>query len=306
MHQPDSARRASQGAGRARGDDGGSFPTTERANPGPMLIQRIITAIILGPVAVAAILFLPTPVVAPLLGLLLLGALFEWARLIGFGAAGRAAYVLAGAALMAVLWLLREHGPLHVALGAGVLWWAVSPLWLKNFNFGATATDASTLLKAIAGMLVVVPAWAAAMLLHAIPDQGPWWVLLVLLLVWCADTGAYFAGRSFGKAKLAPRISPGKTWAGVYGGLLASAAGAAGGGWLLGLRGAELALLVGLAVIAVIFSIVGDLFESLIKRHAGAKDSGTIFPGHGGIFDRLDSFFAALPVFTAGKLALGL
>jgi len=272
-----------------------------------MLIQRILTAIVLGPVAVAAILFLPTHLVAPLLGLLLLGALFEWARLIGLsGVAQRGAYVLAGAALMAGLWWLRDRGPMEVALGCGVLWWLVSPLWLKQFSFGATPTPASIALKAVAGMFVVVPAWAAALLLHAIPDQGPWWVLLVLLLVWCADTGAYFAGRSFGRAKLAPRISPGKTWAGVYGGLFASGAGAALGGWLLGVRGADLALLVGLALVAGVFSIVGDLFESLIKRHAGAKDSGNIFPGHGGIFDRLDSFFAALPVFTAGKIALGL
>ncbi|HET6223681.1 MAG TPA: phosphatidate cytidylyltransferase, partial [Dongiaceae bacterium] len=104
----------------------------------------------------------------------------------------------------------------------------------------------------------------------------------------------------------APKISPGKTTAGVYGALIGCAGYAALGGWLLNLRGPALWALVGLALITVVFSIVGDLFESLIKRHSNAKDSGALFPGHGGVFDRLDSIFAALPVFTAGKLLLGI
>lgn len=272
-----------------------------------MLIQRILTAVVLVPLAVAGILLLSTSLVALLLGMLLLAALLEWARLIGLTTtATRIGYVVAGAGLMAALWTLRDRGALEAALACGVAWWLVSLLWLRRYSFGQTPTVASIALKALAGVLVVVPAWAAALIVHAIPGHGPWWVLFVLLLVWCADTGAYVAGRSFGRRKLAPRISPGKTYAGVYGGLAASAVCAALGGWWLGLEGAVLATLVALSLVAVLFSIVGDLFESLIKRHAGAKDSGTIFPGHGGIFDRLDSFFAALPVFTAGKLALGL
>ncbi|HQX25208.1 MAG TPA: phosphatidate cytidylyltransferase, partial [Pseudomonadota bacterium] len=131
-------------------------------------------------------------------------------------------------------------------------------------------------------------------------------VLFVVLLVWCADVCAYFAGRRYGKARLAPRISPGKTVAGVYGALLGSIAFAVAAGTLLGARGGGLAALVALALVTVGVSIVGDLYESLIKRHSQVKDSGTLFPGHGGVFDRFDSLFAALPVFAAGKWLLGL
>jgi phosphatidate cytidylyltransferase len=126
------------------------------------------------------------------------------------------------------------------------------------------------------------------------------------LIVWASDIGAYFSGRSFGKRKLAPQISPGKTWAGAYGALVAGLLVALVGGWLLDVRGIELVALGLLALFTVAVSIVGDLIESLMKRHAQVKDSGTIFPGHGGLMDRLDSVFAALPVFAAGLLLLGL
>jgi phosphatidate cytidylyltransferase len=127
-----------------------------------------------------------------------------------------------------------------------------------------------------------------------------------LLIVWSADIGAYFSGRAFGKRKLAPQISPGKTWAGAYGALAAGTLIAVIGGWLLDVRGASLAGLAVLACLTVAASIVGDLVESLMKRHAKVKDSGSIFPGHGGLLDRLDSVFAALPVFAAGLWLLGL
>ena len=126
------------------------------------------------------------------------------------------------------------------------------------------------------------------------------------MLGWSADTFAYLAGMRWGRRKLAPSISPGKTWAGVYGGLAATAVVAAIGGWLLGVQDLRLPALVALALLCVCFSVVGDLFESLIKRHASVKDSGTLFPGHGGLFDRLDSVFAALPVWAAGRALLGL
>jgi phosphatidate cytidylyltransferase len=131
-------------------------------------------------------------------------------------------------------------------------------------------------------------------------------MLLALLIVWAADIGAYFSGRFFGKRKLAPQISPGKTWAGVYGALVAGALVVAAGGWLLGVHDARLLGLVLVGLVTVAASIVGDLIESLMKRHGRVKDSGTLFPGHGGMLDRLDSVFAALPVFALGKWMLGL
>jgi phosphatidate cytidylyltransferase len=124
--------------------------------------------------------------------------------------------------------------------------------------------------------------------------------------VWVADTAAYFAGKRYGTRKLAPRISPNKTTAGAWGALAGAAALALAAGLLLGERGLALAALVGLALLVVGASIAGDLFESLLKRQAGVKDSGTLFPGHGGLLDRFDSLFAAIPVFAAGKALLDL
>jgi phosphatidate cytidylyltransferase len=146
----------------------------------------------------------------------------------------------------------------------------------------------------------VIPAALALAILE--PSE----VLAVLVLVWIADTAAYFVGRAFGRHKLAPSISPGKTWAGVYGALACSAVIGLAGGWIAHAPPGLLAGVIVLALVTVVFSIVGDLFESLIKRHAGVKDSGALFPGHGGLFDRMDSIVAALPVFVLGKALLGL
>jgi phosphatidate cytidylyltransferase len=152
----------------------------------------------------------------------------------------------------------------------------------------------------IAGFFVLVPAWLALARLHA---SDPQLLLYLLLLVVAADIGAYFAGRRFGKNKLAPRVSPGKTWEGVLGGLAASALMA-----LIGVRWFEVsaASFIGLCALVVAASIVGDLTESLFKRHAGLKDSGSLLPGHGGLLDRVDSITAAAPVFLVGLDRLGL
>jgi phosphatidate cytidylyltransferase len=207
---------------------------------------------------------------------------------------------------MAALWEWRSDELFRIVIVLGIAWWPLAALWLGHFSFAADRKRRNVGLKALAGTLTVVPAWAAAIVLHEIPELGPWWVLFVLALVWSADISAYFAGRRFGRTKLAPRISPGKTRAGVYGALLGSAAYAAIAGAALGLVAMGLVMLVALSLVTVVFSIVGDLFESLIKRHSNQKDSGSVFPGHGGVFDRFDSLFAALPVFVGGKLLLGL
>jgi phosphatidate cytidylyltransferase len=189
-------------------------------------------------------------------------------------------------------------------VAAGVVWWIVAAWWLANFSFGAAPTRENAVMKLVAGLFATLPAWVALILLHAEPAHGPAWALLALVLVWGADTAAYFTGKRFGKKKLSPQISPNKTIAGVYGALACGAIVAGIAGWLLDVRGAAWLALIVLALVTVIASIVGDLFESLIKRQAGVKDSGTLFPGHGGMFDRLDGVFAAIPVFALGKLLL--
>jgi phosphatidate cytidylyltransferase len=271
------------------------------------LEQRVITALILAPFAVALVLLPDTAAFALMLAAVFAFGLGEWARLIGLRSfASRAALVLASIAMMAALWEARAHPIFGHVVVVGALWWSVAALWLRHFEFGASERRRNAGIKAAAGVLTVVPAWAAAITLHALPERGPWWVLFVLVLIWSADIAAYFVGRRYGRVKLAPRISPGKTRAGVYGALIGSATYAAIAGRALGEENLALLLLVALSLVTVLFSIVGDLFESLIKRHSNLKDSGSVLPGHGGVFDRLDSLFAALPIFAAGKLLLGL
>jgi phosphatidate cytidylyltransferase len=269
------------------------------------LKQRVVTALVLAPLAIIGVLYLSTPWLALGLGVVCLLGVLEWTRLIGLrGALAPAALVAAAAAAMAAIWFTREQQSLRWATWVGVAWWPLAALWLRNYAFCEAPLPRHHATKALAGLLVVVPAWAAAVALHGHADHGHGWLLFVVLLVWCADVCAYFAGRRYGRARLAPRISPGKTLAGVYGALLGSIACTVAGGAVLGVRGGALAALVALALVTVGVSIIGDLYESLIKRHSQVKDSGTLFPGHGGVFDRFDSLFAALPVFAAGKLLL--
>lgn len=272
-----------------------------------MLKQRIITAAILIPLVLALILLPPTGFFATLIAIVFVGAAWEWSLLAGCRTqAGRAIVTVAAAAIFVALLIIRTPGLLTLLTVIGVAWWIGCCFWLRNFNFSAAPNAENRLLKLGTGALVIVPAFAAATLLHS-SDRGNWWTLLALVIVWAADTGAYFNGRQFGRRKLAPRISPGKTWAGVYGAVMAGGLVAFLGGYLLGMRGTwPLCGMVVLGVATVGIAVVGDLFESLMKRHAAVKDSGALFPGHGGLLDRLDSVFAALPVFVAGKLLLGL
>jgi phosphatidate cytidylyltransferase len=272
-----------------------------------MLKQRVLTAVILLPLVLALILLPPTGFFAALIAIVFTGAAWEWSLLAGFRTpVGRGVVVAGAAAILLAVLLIWTPGLLTVLTLAGVAWWIGCCFWLRHFTFAAAPNAENRMVKLGAGALVIVPAFAAAMQMHS-GDHGHWWVLFALVICWAADTGAYFTGRFFGRRKLAPRISPGKTWAGVYGAFVAGALFSWLGGYLLGVRDSgHLIGLVVLGVITVAIAVVGDLFESLMKRHAEVKDSGNLFPGHGGLLDRLDSVFAALPVFAAGKLLLGL
>jgi phosphatidate cytidylyltransferase len=272
-----------------------------------MLRQRIITALLLLPVALAIILLLPTWLFGIVIGLLLLLAGWEWTALAGLrGTPARAVFLAGIAVALAALWLAHGSSLWPVIIVLGVVWWLVCCLWLRHYAYGAAPTRENIALKLAVGVLLLVPTWIAALDIHGSPDHGHGWTLVAIVIVWAADTGAYFSGRLFGKRKLAPQISPGKTWAGVYGALLFGALFAGLGAWLLDVRGVQLAGMVVLGLLVVAASVVGDLLESLMKRQAQVKDSGTLFPGHGGLLDRMDSVFAALPVFAIGKLLLGL
>jgi phosphatidate cytidylyltransferase len=253
----------------------------------------------------AAIWFLPTAGIALLFALVMgLGAL-EWARLVGLARPlAQAAYLFGLLLLMLLGWLLfQADRAMEVIFLLAALWWLAAIALLWRFSRRNGAVPPSLLADLVFGYLVLAFSWLALVELHAL-TAGPYFVSLLLLIVWGADTGAYFAGRRFGRRKLAMRISPGKTWEGAIGGLLLALLGALVLHVLVGADWPSLPLLLGIVVVTVVFSIVGDLFESMIKRQHGAKDSGNLLPGHGGILDRIDSLTAAAPIFVTGLLWL--
>ena len=269
--------------------------------------QRIITALLITPFAIALILLTPTIALGAIIAVLCLIALWEWTRLSGMRSRpARGVLVALCAVLLITLWMYRGSLFWWATIGVGVVWWFFALLWLKNYSFAAAPTRENTAIKLLAGFLAVIPAWVALMAIHLTQPEIHTWALYSLLLIWGADTFAYISGKRWGRKKLAPNISPGKTIAGVWGAVAGSAIVAAVGGWLLNVHGVLLIALVVVALVSVLFSIVGDLLESVIKRHANVKDSGALFPGHGGVFDRLDGVFAALPIFALGKYLLGL
>ncbi len=271
------------------------------------LRARVITALLLAPLAIGAVLFLPSTWFALCFGLVLCYAIWEWTRVIGFrGRPLRAVAVIVNGLIMATLLVLDPAGWLLPIAWVGVVWWCIAIFWLRAFEFGSAPTRRNREIKMLVGSMMVVPAWVAAWLIHREPAAGPWWTLFVLMLIWVADVSAYFAGRRFGEHKLAPRISPGKTREGVYGALLGTVLFAAVAGWLIEPIPVGHALLIILATVTVLFSIVGDLFESLIKRQSNLKDSGSLLPGHGGMLDRIDSVLSALPIFVCGRYLIGL
>jgi phosphatidate cytidylyltransferase len=268
-----------------------------------MLKQRIITALILAPLALWGIWALPAQGFAVAIAILFSLAAWEWSRLSGLAqVAGRGAYVALVILAMAGLYpLLGEGNWPQVILLLALMWWTFALMSVLGYPQSSGLWRRSAVARGIAGLLVMVPAWAALVLLHA--TFGPGYVILLMLIIWGADSGAYFAGRAFGRHKLAPRVSPGKTWEGVAGGaLLAVAVALLGTLWLEPVGG--IAAFSALVVVTVMISVLGDLMESLFKRVVDIKDSGGLLPGHGGVMDRVDSMTAAAPLFTLGLLWL--
>ncbi|HXQ31364.1 MAG TPA: phosphatidate cytidylyltransferase [Steroidobacteraceae bacterium] len=266
-----------------------------------MLRIRVATAAVLAAIVLVVLFALPVGAGIAFVAIVVLAGAWEWARFAGLtGPAGRLLYVLAAAALAALAWeRTRAGASLQLLLTAAAGWWCVAFLWLA---FKPHAINHAA--AALAGFCVLVPAWVgiARLLLIAQPVRGAAWFFYMLLLVWAADVGAYFTGHHFGRVKLAPQISPGKTWEGLIGGVLASLIVAACGAVIF--RYPPLPFLaLGLAV--VLASVVGDLTESMFKRYAGLKDSGALLPGHGGVLDRIDSITSSVPFFVLGLGWLG-
>ena len=286
---------------------GGGRP--ERASPGVAtgLRQRVLTGLVLLPVTVAAILWLPTPAFAVTVAAVVLAGGWEWSRLSGWTAGpARALYTLALAGALAVATLLLRWAPGQPALlGLGLLWWLVAAGLVVRFEHAGSPLAWPRGLRALAGGLVLVPAWGALVALHAREASGPAWVLFLAVTIWVADSGAFFVGRRWGRRRLAPRVSPGKSWEGVAGGMLVAVLAAALTATLAGVSSDRLPGLLLLVLATVAASVLGDLTESLFKRAAGVKDSGSLLPGHGGVLDRIDSLTAAAPLFALGLHGVG-
>jgi phosphatidate cytidylyltransferase len=263
------------------------------------LATRVVTGIVLVIAALAALFLLPPAGWGVVVLLIVAAAAGEWSKLVGFAGAGRMVFVgvtlVIGAAL---LWGAARRGWHDIAIvvcGIATLYWIIvgTPAVLMRRQ------PASPVTLAIAGWIVLLGAFVA---MAALQSRSPWLALGAMALVWIADIAAYFTGRRFGRRKLAPQISPGKTWEGAYGGVAAVVVYAlvllpvaARAGFGAPLDPASAALWIAFSVALAALSIVGDLHESLLKRRAGVKDSGTLLPGHGGVLDRIDALLAAMP-----------
>ena len=269
-----------------------------------MLRTRVITALVLLVLFLMALFWLPSRAWALFAGVLVLPAAWEWGRLIKLRRLASGLYVVVVAAVCASLFAWAQDDTAYAQpgmrsaayIGASVFWVVVVPLWLWR-----SWLPSSRWLAALTGLVVLVPLWLALVELRS---RGPLLLLLLMAVAWISDTAAYFAGHRFGKHKLAPSISPGKTWEGVAGAVLAVSVYAAlwSYAWppyfppaLQSARFGVFGMFLFLWVLAAI-GIYGDLFESAMKRRAGVKDSGSLLPGHGGVLDRIDALTAVLPL----------
>lgn len=264
-----------------------------------MLKTRIITALILAPIAIGGIFFLPPLGFAIFTGAIITLGAWEWANMAGL--TSQVARVAYAAAVALVLFLF--YHPHSLVLWLALAWWLVCLMLVRSYPAGSSSWSPVPV-RALMGLLVLVPAWVglnqmrSGHFLFGTVDNNLLIVVYVFFIVWVADIGAYFAGRAFGKAKLAPRVSPGKSWAGVWGGLVAVAVLAVVASQLAGASLTDSALLMAASLVTGAVSVLGDLLESMLKRFRGIKDSSQLLPGHGGIMDRIDSLTAAIPVFA--------
>jgi phosphatidate cytidylyltransferase len=264
-----------------------------------MLKARILTALCLIPPVLLA-LFASQWLFTLVVFVIIMAAGWEYARLIqipGFHWQGLFIGINAASFLFGLLF------PVAV-LWIGTLWWVVVAGMLVKFPFGQNYWLRWPVLRAVVGWLMLVPCGVGLTVLHHRP-QGAWWVLLLLLMIWAADTGAYFAGKFYGKRLLAPLVSPKKTLEGVYGGLLLTILAVVIVGWIWRLPIFVEPLFMVSVLLVFALSVMGDLEESAIKRWMNVKDSGTLLPGHGGLLDRIDSLLAAAPVFALCIVLLG-
>lgn len=272
-----------------------------------MLKQRLMTAAVLVPLVVLAILYLSTQTLNWLLALVVAAAAWEWLSIIKVNDVTRRMLWILG------IFVLTSLNNTVISTGffsvVAVIVWVIAAVLILRFGHTGLPKKVAALFKQqsfgiISATVLLSLFWVSSLTLHKLP-LGPQQLLYVLVSVWLADTGGYFAGKKYGKTPLAKAVSPNKTWEGVLGALGLTSIWAVIA-FLLGMSGSLglIAWLV-LTLVTVAFSIIGDLFESLFKRSYQVKDSGNLLPGHGGVLDRIDSLISAVPIFVAGLSILG-
>lgn len=272
-----------------------------------MLRDRVLTAIILIPVFVALVLLLPPRHFSILTGVVVIWSSWEWSSFMGVKRFPKNIIYpfLMMVILVITLMLLFKHIlSVQIILFASFVFWLIALLLVVSYPKGSFLWGKSVFLRGLMGVMVLLPCWISINFIRLFPN-GAFILLFLFVLIWGADSGAYFVGKKWGKHKLLPQVSPGKTWQGLLGALITSilivfvvAL------WFRSPYAVWGPLLV-LSLGTVLFSVLGDLFESMLKRNEGLKDSGTLLPGHGGVLDRIDSLTAAAPMFALGAMLLG-
>ena len=270
-----------------------------------MLKQRVFTALALAPLVLGAVLLMPNRYLALIFAGVLLAGGREWAMLSGLSKiTGQSIYLLIISLFMVIAYVNLGHAEwVPWLLCVSLVWWSAMLIRLSRYQ-AREQLKRFNLQQGVEGILVLVPAWLSLVLIHGLPQNGPLLLVFLLLLIWSADIGAYFAGRRWGRVKLAPQVSPGKTREGLYGAIASALLWGLILAWWLGLDLQLYPVAVILCVVTALYSVVGDLFESMLKRQRGVKDSGYLLPGHGGMLDRIDSLTAAAPVFLLGLILM--
>lgn len=276
-----------------------------------MLKQRIITAVILAIALLAASTLLSAFYFAIFVALIVLLAVWEWSRLIGLQQIkSRLAYLISLALVLVGLFRLLNINPtgdsidwlrVSVILGLGLLFWILTLFMLWGYPENKKHWNDESKIASM-GLFVLIPTWVGLVQLKYIEPNG-YLVLSLIVLVAAVDIGAYFSGVNFGRRKLAPALSPNKTWEGVWGGFAVCLLLGLGLSWLMhsylmNLTTWQFLLCLLLVFCITFFSVIGDLLESMLKRNRNIKNSGSLLPGHGGVLDRVDGLMAATPVFA--------
>jgi len=266
-----------------------------------MLKSRLLTAFLMGPLILWAIYAMPeTPFAIFSLVLVSLGA-WEWSVFAGWvKPLQRNLYFIINVLFFVTVLFFQNIELDLIIIAASLFWWAICIPLLLSFPFKDKTLLHSREIKTLVGIILLLATLVSMVLIRNNPAYGSEYVLYIILIIWFADSGAYFAGRALGKNKLIPNVSPGKTWEGVAGAIVATLIVAFVSLDLLSIPSSHSLIFILVTLVAVIYSIVGDLSESMFKRMANIKDSGSLIPGHGGILDRIDSLMSALPVFYAG------